>query len=456
MAKCCEKLDFASVASNELTNSGIQGAKAKAVGGIRKRCSKGKSCSATCIEGVKVCLVELPDVLFRSLSKVRDMILGRVNRAAPEPLPQKSIAPAPAPPQKPAADAKNANAGKPLGLFFSQALNRIRTLISRAKAEAKFKPKEVQKTPKETVQRSRASNPMTAIKQGEIPVGKVMKVRDNISKMLDKLKIAGEAGTVNIDGSEKADKVKWKAAEGSGARVIGYGGFGSFLKVPTKKLLGYSDGLPEEVGVKVGNIGRTEATLIKKLGELGLGPRLIASRFLKNAHSNTDSGTVHKGVIAMEIVPGVPLYKAPQKVNGVDKTDAYHSSMGKLHRLGFAHNDAKGDNLIIDDKGVARFVDLGMAQKNWKAALSEALGGWTGSNYVMPDVPRGKQDKIFKSNFGKVMAEMQKDGLTEREAKEIANFGIQHSAKIYNEGIWGRVSNQNARKYIKMYYNGIE
>jgi hypothetical protein len=296
---------------------------------------------------------------------------------------------------------------------------------------------------------------MTTHKNGDIPADKVRKVREAASKLLDKMKRLGPEGTISIDGSEKADKVKWSAVEGSGSRVLGAGGYGAFLKIPTKKLLGYSDGMPNEIGVKVGDIGRTEATLIKKLGEVGLGPKLIASRFVKNAHSNMDNGTIHKGMIAMEVVPGVPLYKAPQKINGIDKDDAYNITMGKLHKLGYAHNDAKGDNLIIDDKGVARFVDLGLSQKNWKAALSEALGGWTGTNFAMTNYPTGKQADVLERNFNKVMTEMEKDGLTKSEAKDIATFGIQHSAESFRRGVWEKVSNQNARKYINMYYEGV-
>jgi hypothetical protein len=296
---------------------------------------------------------------------------------------------------------------------------------------------------------------MTAHKHGDIPADKVRKVREAASKLLDKMKRLGPEGTISIDGSEKADKVKWSAVEGSGSRVLGAGGYGAFLRIPTKKLLGYSDGMPDEIGVKVGDIGRTEATLIKKLGDVGLGPKLIASRFVKNPHSNMDNGTIHKGMIAMEVVPGVPLYKAPQKINGIDKDDAYNISMGKLHKLGYAHNDAKGDNLIIDDKGVARFVDLGLSQKNWKAALSEALGGWTGTNFAMTNYPTGKQADVLERNFSKVMTEMEKDGLTKSEAKDIATFGIQHSAESFRRGVWEKVSNQNARKYINMYYEGV-
>lgn len=53
------------------TASQIESAKRRAVkGGGRKRCKKGKSCGSTCINGVKVCLVDLPWVSSNGLTKV--------------------------------------------------------------------------------------------------------------------------------------------------------------------------------------------------------------------------------------------------------------------------------------------------------------------------------------------------------------------------------------------------
>ncbi len=455
MANAEGQFDFVAPSGNAPSSSEILKSKSNAVGGGRKRCSIGKSCSATCIEGVKTCLVELPDVVVGSLIKVRDRIFGVTKPVASTPVQNPPIKNPPTEKNSSPVNKQTQDKEHNLGLFFGQAIQRFRTLIGRINAAKKLKKQPVPKTPKETVARTRPSAPMTAHKHGDIPADKVRKVREVASKLLDKMKRLGPEGTISIDGSEKADKVKWSAVEGSGSRVLGAGGFGAFLKVPTKKLLGYSDGMPNEIGVKVGDISRTEATLIKKLGEVGLGPKLIASRFVKNAHSNMDNGTIHKGMIAMEVVPGVPLYKAPQKINGIDKDDAYNITMGKLHKLGYAHNDAKGDNLIIDDKGVARFVDLGLSQKNWKAALSEALGGWTGTNFAMTNYPTGKQADVLERNFSKVMTEMEKDGLTKSEAKDIATFGIQHSAESFRRGVWEKVSNQNARKYINMYYEGV-
>ena len=59
------------------TGAQIEAAKRKAVGGKRKRCTKGKSCSATCIAANKVCLVDIPWVAAQNLSKVRDSILKK-------------------------------------------------------------------------------------------------------------------------------------------------------------------------------------------------------------------------------------------------------------------------------------------------------------------------------------------------------------------------------------------
>jgi hypothetical protein len=77
----------------------IEAAKRRAVkGGGRKKCKKGKSCGATCINSSKVCLVDLPWVSSNGLSKVSKKIQdasGKKPKAepAPKPLPPKPKAP---------------------------------------------------------------------------------------------------------------------------------------------------------------------------------------------------------------------------------------------------------------------------------------------------------------------------------------------------------------------------
>jgi len=52
----------------------IARAKSKAVGGKRKKCTRGKSCSATCIAANKICLVDIPLSSAIEIPKVRKMI----------------------------------------------------------------------------------------------------------------------------------------------------------------------------------------------------------------------------------------------------------------------------------------------------------------------------------------------------------------------------------------------
>jgi tRNA A-37 threonylcarbamoyl transferase component Bud32 len=68
----------------ELTQSDVQRAKARAVGGGRKRCMKGKSCSATCIDPNEMCLVDLPDNVVSALPKVRG-ILQKAGKSEEQP-----------------------------------------------------------------------------------------------------------------------------------------------------------------------------------------------------------------------------------------------------------------------------------------------------------------------------------------------------------------------------------
>jgi hypothetical protein len=52
----------------------IEAAKRRAIGGSKKRCNKGKSCGATCINQGKVCLVDLPWVSSNGLTRVATKI----------------------------------------------------------------------------------------------------------------------------------------------------------------------------------------------------------------------------------------------------------------------------------------------------------------------------------------------------------------------------------------------
>ncbi len=71
---------FFNFAAEAPTATEIRTAKAKAVGGGPKRCTKGKSCSATCIDAREDCLVDLPEPVGVALSQVSRMLRGMVEQ----------------------------------------------------------------------------------------------------------------------------------------------------------------------------------------------------------------------------------------------------------------------------------------------------------------------------------------------------------------------------------------
>lgn len=64
------------------TDATVQRARDSAVGGRRKKCVRGKSCSAACISGDKVCIVELPWVMSNALPRFRTFVQRRTDTAA--------------------------------------------------------------------------------------------------------------------------------------------------------------------------------------------------------------------------------------------------------------------------------------------------------------------------------------------------------------------------------------
>lgn len=68
----------------------VRRAKQQAVGGRRKRCTRGKNCSAACISRNKICLVTFPDPVQDPIRKVRDYIMQK-NNIAPGSIQDKRI-----------------------------------------------------------------------------------------------------------------------------------------------------------------------------------------------------------------------------------------------------------------------------------------------------------------------------------------------------------------------------
>jgi predicted unusual protein kinase regulating ubiquinone biosynthesis (AarF/ABC1/UbiB family) len=187
----------------------------------------------------------------------------------------------------------------------------------------------------------------------------------------------------------------------------------------------------------------------------------------------------------MSIVPGKEMgdVSPNKKINGKNAADVYWKAMADLHRLGIAHNDAHPHNLMVDNKGKGRWVDMGYAQQNPKAALAEALGAFTrsskerggnwqaqswestGINKYMAAKRVGGFAELRKEYpiFGKVVDNftnvqqnlMRNYGFSRQEVDKIIDHGIRSDLGSYNKGTWSKITDKQAQDLLNTLYNGI-
>jgi hypothetical protein len=256
----------------------------------------------------------------------------------------------------------------------------------------------------------------------------------------------------DVDGSKAAKSIDWNAVGNPNAVQMGAGMFGAFFKVP-------NGALGRNVGIKAGQIGLHEAEALKIVGKANMGPKFIAAQ-----HGEFGAGKyrVATGRIAMGVVQGTRLGKSPNVVNGIETRDAYWTARAKIHMLGVAHNDTHGGNTMIDSKGVARFVDLGLAQVSRKAALAEALGGAsrTGADFQaerqLDAYGRGKIFNLISSNIRTVVEAMKADGLSDSDVRKFQNTDIRQKDEYFNtNSSWSKITDKQAKKYIDLLYGGV-
>jgi hypothetical protein len=283
---------------------------------------------------------------------------------------------------------------------------------------------------------------------------------------------------------------RWEDSYGSGSTLLGRGAFGTVLREPNKGN-----------AIKRGEVGKIEADLIDRLGKVDLGPKLLAAQL--DGDSQYNPGT-KIGRVAMSVVAGSPIgSKAPDKeIGGVKVADAYWTARANLHRMGIAHNDMHIDNVLVDRKGKARFVDMGLAQDSPKAALAEAMGvflppkgaiadrgrgaagqgdwqvrRWDGTGAKLLEsyehrlkmgappgavkLARGEFEKKapiltrIQENKASVQFAMKKDGFTNDDIATVMDHGIRSPMETYEQGVWAKISNEQAQKYISILYDGV-
>jgi len=279
----------------------------------------------------------------------------------------------------------------------------------------------------------------------------------------------------------KAD-YDFKASLASGSKVLGSGGYGTVMQEPNGGN-----------AVKRGDVSEREVKIIDKVGKAGLGPNMLAAQLngpgIRDGYKN--------GRIAMDAVPGKPMGnpQPDKEINGVKVADAYWKARADLHRLGIAHNDMHGENILIGDDGKGKLIDMGLAQDSRKAALAEALGafGSVPRQAVISRVPGATGDgdwqmRRWSANGGDLLARadrtnnpvdiallnrrapilgrafqnkplvweaMRRDGFTNDDIATIMRHGIRSDESSYKQGPWGRMTATQAKKYINILYKGI-
>lgn len=307
---------------------------------------------------------------------------------------------------------------------------------------------------------AKSASPAALEKMG-VPKGEAQSMRKTqlqARKVLNKLRDEGDS-VIKTNGLAKEKDINWRSILGSDVRAVGSGDFGSFASLPAQKALspeGVAKVAEGRVGIKVGKIGPNEVEAIRRAGEADLGPRLVGARvspIVKQRHKIDGSD----GAVAMTIVPGRPYRSSPKDIGGFPKSEMYWEAIAALHKLGIAHNDLHGGNIIIDSTGPAkaRIVDFGLAQLSHKAALAEALGALSGTNFQFAAEKNRGHALTVKANLPYIEQLLIDKGLSNREISTILQGGIRKKDKFFNLGAWAKLTEEEAKGLVNDLYEGV-
>jgi hypothetical protein len=435
---------------------------------MKKRCQRGKCCGASCIERADDCYEGLSALIRNALISVRENIQqSGASRKAPvaqgnQQQIDKLIKALDLGPSE------RIKVGRNFDDLRAMALERKKELWEEITAKRKIGG------PKAKAQEKALMVDYNAIKdalQGTAGAnGQGPSVRTKGSRIKAKSFDDTFVATRSFKGNQ--NDFDW---EGSikGSTFGGKGAFGTVLFT--------KDGV-----VKRGEIGVNEASIIKKVGELGLGPSLVYGE-LGRKKGNFGGSDVYIGRVAMSRVEGMPLGKyssASDRVGGSTVADLYWKARADLHRAGIAHNDAHGGNFFVSGNGVGKFVDLGLAQDNPKAALSEAIGsvmhrgrlpaGATLNKNIKGDFQAQSQQFNANAGFSRLRERMpetlgkisdnlpkvenyltKKMGMSPDQAAMVMASGIRNPEGFYSAGSWSKISDSDAKKMIDLLYEGI-
>lgn len=394
--------------------SKIARAKASAVGGKRKRCTKGKNCSAACIAANMVCLVDLPWA-GPSLTKVSQTIQQKKTGGMASALPSQpkvlsTQATTPAAPQPPPINALP-HISKAYGFD-----KNFDSSSARKEGDASFKgwgdsyDPATKKLGQGTFGTVVLNPDGTVVKRGIISDTEAAIIKKAGDAGVSAKLIAAEIGPKNgiktsapvqmHDGRIAMTKVEGKPAEQvAGQTFNGVTAADSFWKARAalhKTGIAHNDMHADNV--LVDNKGK--GTVID-LGFAQDSPKAALSEAL-GAFKAPSAGTA---------IPGVGKQKGDWQVR------QWNGSAG------FRLQDVENQGL------------------NSKAGAK-----------LLKEAPYLHQ--IYSQNLPKVFAEMKKMGYSDDEIKTIAITGIKNKLDAYEKGPWTKLSNADALKLVNILYEG--
>lgn len=441
-------------------------------------CRKGKSCGATCIDRRERCNIELGPLVSPAVKKVslglgsifkRGIEAGKAERLPSVPSDMKRELAALAQPRQldrsPGARTRTApEVRRELANIAQAAQKGEMTLmmddISRIMRGSLPQNLEVASAGNELGMKARLKGSGT---QAGSATGNTRWARDDAKDFDDSFKIYKR-----IRGDK--DMIDWSETVRNGV-PIGEGSFGSVIK-------------SGNMAIKRGEVGAEEANIIKRVGQAGIGPKLHGAEISTKVR-NGYGVDIHNGRIAMSVVPGKEMgdVGANTKFAGKNAADVYWKAMAELHRLGIAHNDAHPHNIMVDNTGKGRWVDMGLAQQSPKAALAEALGAFSrnakgeGGNWQTRDwkatgidayrqaqtdrkIARFAKEhpvlgRVINNVSGVQSTLMKKYGLSSEELKQMMDHGIRSPLETYNKGAWSKLTDKQAQDLLNTLYDGI-
>jgi len=267
------------------------------------------------------------------------------------------------------------------------------------------------------------------------------------------------------------DGYDWRdSVSNADSKVLGAGAYGTAVRDSARNV------------VKRGAIGENEGDILKRVGELDLGPKLIAAEL----NGRGPMAGTKDGRVAMTLVPGSPIGNK----KGLEQS--YWQARAALHRAGIAHNDMHIENVMVDKQRKGRFVDMGLAQDNPKAALAEAMGmfdrmpagavrnGGEGDWQVKRwkniggrairtfeygknanDLERLQAERDFPTvarvvqNKEAAITKLKSYGLDDQDVANIMTHGIRKSEASFERGSMAKLTNEQALSVINTLYEGI-